>query len=186
MAKAYSESVGRKRPTDSLSGEESEKEKKALSPEKQEQRARNVLLHQIARSSKSTKQLRDILDKREIDPEIAETVLQRFTEVGLIDDLQFAETLVSSRRKFAGKSSSVIRRELMQKGISPEIITEVLSELTTEGEIELATALAVRRISQLARFDFEVRRRRLTGFLLRKGFSSAVVSQAVRHAESTL
>lgn len=186
MARAFSESVGRRRPTDSLSGNEGEGAKKQLSPEKQEQRARNVLLHQIARSAKSTKQLREILEKREIDFEIAEAVLVRFTEVGLIDDRQFAETLVSSRRKFAGKSVSVIRRELLQKGISPELAADVLSELTQEDEFELANSLAVRRIRQLSRFESDVRRRRLTGYLLRKGFSSSVVSQAVRHAEATL
>lgn len=162
------------------------KSKKPQSPEKQEQRARNVLLYQLARSSKSTQQLRDILEKREIDSEIAESVLQRFTEVGLIDDLQFAQTFVSSRRKFLGKSASVIRRELQQKGISTEISLQVLAEITQEDELNLACQLAERRIAQLARFEPEVRRRRLMGFLLRKGFSSSVVSQAVRQAEASL
>lgn len=160
--------------------------KKPLSAEKQEQKARNVLLHQLARSSKSTQQLREILEKREIDFEIAEAVLERFTEVGLIDDLQFAQTLVSSRRKFLGKSASVIRRELQQKGVSAEITSQVLAEITQEDEMQLACQLALRRINQLTRFEPEVRRRRLVGFLLRKGFSSSVVSQAVRQAEASL
>lgn len=157
-----------------------------MSAERQEQRARNVLLHQLARSSKSTEQLRQILEKREIDSEIAEAVLLRFTEVGLIDDLQFAETFVSSRRKFASKSISTIRRELMQKGIDATIAEQVLSELTPEDDLELATQLAIKRVRQLAKLDDQVRRRRLMGFLLRKGFSSSTVSQAVRHAEATL
>jgi len=161
-------------------------EKKELSPEKQEQRARNVLLHQLARSSKSTHQLRLILEKREIDPSIAEATLIRFTEVGLIDDLEFARTLVSSRRKIAGKSASVIRRELSQKGISTELADQVLSDITQEDEAALASSLAIRRITQLQRFEPDVRRRRLMAYLLRKGFSSSVVSQAVRQAEASL
>ena len=160
--------------------------RKPLSAEKQEQRARNVLLHQLARSSKSTQQLREILEKREIDSVIAEAVLERFTEVGLIDDLEFAQTYVSSRRKFLGKSASTIRRELQQKGISNEIAIQVLAEITQEDELQLACQLAQRRISQLVRFEPEVRRRRLMAFLLRKGFSSSVVSQAVRQAEASL
>lgn len=162
------------------------KVKKPLSAEKQAQRARNVLLHQLARSSKSTQQLREILEKREIDFEIAESAIERFTEVGLIDDLQFAQTFVNSRRKFLGKSATVIRRELRQKGISDEIATQVLAEITQEDELQLARQLAQRRINQLVRFEPEVRRRRLTAFLLRKGFSSSVVSQAVRQAEASL
>jgi acyl-CoA hydrolase len=57
-----------------------------LSPERLEKRARNVLLHQLARSAKSTAQLRKILEQREIPTEMAEKVIERFTEVGLIDD----------------------------------------------------------------------------------------------------
>lgn len=165
---------------------EGKPEKKELSPEKQEQRARNVLLHQLARSSKSTQQLRLILENREIESTIAEEVLRRFTEVGLIDDREFARTLVSSRRKIAGKSASVIRRELSQKGVSNELADEVLADITQEDESALASSLALRRIAQLQRFEPEVRRRRLMGYLLRKGFSSSVVSQAVRQAEASL
>ena len=85
-----------------------------------------------------------------------------------------------------GKSASTIRRELQQKGISNEIAIQVLAEITQEDELQLACQLAQRRISQLVRFEPEVRRRRLMAFLLRKGFSSSVVSQAVRQAEASL
>jgi regulatory protein len=178
-------SSSRKRPDDPFDFE-TQVEKGEISPAKQEQRARNVLLHQLARSSKSTHQLRLILEKREIQTDVAEAVLTRFTEVGLIDDLEFARTLVSSRRKIGGKSASVIRRELAQKGISSEIADSVLSDITHEDECALALSLAERRIRQLERFEPEVRRRRLMGYLLRKGFNSSAVSQAVRQAEASL
>jgi regulatory protein len=159
---------------------------RTLSPERQEQRARNILLYQLSRSAKSTKQLREILAKREIDPAIAESVLERFTEVGLIDDKAFAETLVSSRRKFKGSSKSVIKRELSDKGIEPHIIEQVTSEISPESEIELACDLAARRIRQMTQLERDIRFRRLSGYLLRKGFSSSIVSIAVRHAEEQM
>lgn len=165
---------------------DSESPPRMLSPEKQEQRARNVLLHQLARSAKSTKQLRDILQKREIDPAIAETVLERFTEVGLIDDQAFAETLVSSRRKFKGAAKSVIKRELNDKGIEAHVIEQVTSEITSEDELKLACELAERRIRQMVNLERTVRYRRLSGYLMRKGFSGGVVSAAVRHAEEAM
>ena len=103
-----------------------------LSPEKQESRARNVLLHQLARSAKSTSQLRKILEQREISPEIAEKVLERFTEVGLIDDAAYAETIVNSRRNYKGLAKSAIKRELNEKGVSQELVEEAISGITAE------------------------------------------------------
>lgn len=157
-----------------------------LSPERQEQRARNVLLYQLSRSAKSTKQLREILAKREIDSAIAETVLERFTEVSLIDDQAFAETLVSSRRKFKGSSKSVIKRELNEKGIEPHVVEQVTSDISVEDELQLACELANRRIRQMSQLDKAVRYRRLSGYLMRKGFSGSIVSAAVKQAEEAL
>ena len=156
---------------------------RVLSPEKQESRARNVLLFQLSKGAKSTRQLRDILQRREIDEAIAEQVIVRFTEVGLIDDKAFAQTLVSSRTKFKGLSISAIRRELSQKGVSPEIIDEALVDVTAEVERAQAFDLASRRIRQMSNLAPEVRQRRLAGYLGRKGYPSATVFAAIKNAE---
>jgi regulatory protein len=154
-----------------------------LSPEKQESRARNVLLHQIARSAKSTSQLRKILEQREIDSEIAEKVIERFTEVGLIDDAAYAETIVNSRRNYKGLAKSAIKRELNDKGVSQELVEEAISGITAEDDFESAKQLATRRFRQMAHLDKEVRTRRLAGYLQRKGYASSAVFAAIKFAE---
>ena len=125
-------------PGNSESGldRESLDQPRSLSPEKQESRARNVLLHQLARSAKSTSQLRKILEQREIDSEIAEKVIERFTEVGLIDDAAYAETIVNSRRNYKGLAKSAIKRELNEKGVSQELVEEAISGITAEDDFE--------------------------------------------------
>jgi len=154
-----------------------------LSPEKQESRARNVLLHQLARSAKSTSQLRKILEQREISPEIAEKVLERFTEVGLIDDAAFAETIVNSRRNYKGLAKSAIKRELNDKGVSQELVEDAISGITAEDDFESAKQLATRRYRQMAHLEKAVRTRRLAGYLQRKGYGSNAVFAAIRFAE---
>ncbi|MFM2030875.1 MAG: hypothetical protein RI927_495 [Actinomycetota bacterium] len=156
-----------------------------LSPEKQESRARNVLLHQLARSAKSTSQLRKILEQREISPEIAEKVLERFTEVGLIDDAAYAETIVNSRRNYKGLAKSAIKRELNEKGVSQELVEEAISGITAEDDFESAKQLATRRFSQMAHLEKEVRTRRLAGYLQRKGYASSAVFAAIKFAEES-
>ena len=168
------------------SSDKTDESPRQLSPERQEQRPRNVLLYQLARSPKTAHQLRQILEKREIDAEIAESVIQRFIEVGLIDDKLFAETIVNSRRKFKGSSKSVIKRELVEKGVGQELIEDVVSEITPEDELATATDLAVRRIPRLAALERDVRQRRLHGYLARKGYSSNVVIAACKSAEESL
>lgn len=154
-----------------------------LSPERLEKRARNVLLHQLARSAKSTTQLRKILEQREIPTEIAEKVIERFTEVGLIDDAAFAETIVNSRRNYKGLSKSAIKRELDEKGISQAMVEEALSGISPEDDFESAKQLASKRYRQMAHLDKEVRTRRLAGYLQRKGYSSGSVFPAIKFAE---
>ena len=156
-----------------------------LSPEKLESRARNVLLHQLARSAKSTSQLRKILEQREIPTDIAEKVLERFTEVGLIDDASFAETIVNSRRNYKGLAKSAIKRELNEKGVSQEMVEEAVSGITAEDDFESAKQLATRRFGQMAHLEKDVRTRRLAGYLQRKGYASSAVFAAIKFAEET-
>ena len=154
-----------------------------LSPEKLETRARNVLLHQLARSAKSTSQLRKILEQREIPTDIAEKVIDRFTEVGLIDDAAYAETIVNSRRNYKGLAKSAIKRELNEKGVSQELVEEAISGITAEDDFESAKQLATRRFRQMAHLERDVRTRRLAGYLQRKGYGSNSVFAAIKFAE---
>jgi regulatory protein len=163
-----------------------EREKKPPTLERLEQRARNVLLHQLARSAKSTHQLRKILEQREIPSEIAERVLVRFTEVGLIDDQAYAETIVNSRRNFKGLSKSAIKRELNEKGVPAPFIEQAIESITVEDDLAAAQDLAARRIRQMSTLAKDVRERRLAGYLGRKGYPSSVVFAAIRFAESQL
>lgn len=174
---------GSNRPPSGESDGESLDQPRLLSPEKLEQRARNVLLHQLARSAKSTAQLRKILEQREIPSDIAERVIERFTEVGLIDDAAYAETVVNSRRNFKGLAKSAIKRELNEKGLSPELVEAAISEITPEDDFESAKQLAVRRYRQMVHLEKAVRQRRLAGYLQRKGYASNSVFAAIAHAE---
>jgi regulatory protein len=155
---------------------------KAPSREKLESRARNVLLFQLSKGAKSKAQLRAILVKREIPEDIAEPILDRFEEAGLIDDQQFATVVVNSRRSHKGLSKSAIKRELNTKGVAPEIIDDALSEITSEQELETAQELAVKRLRAMSHLDKDVQDRRLSGFLARKGYGGGIVYAAIRFA----
>ena len=154
----------------------------SLSPEKQEARARNVLLYQLGRSAKSKDQCRKILAKRGIDSEIAERILDRFEEAQIIDDEMFARVFTNSRVKTKGLAKSAIARELREKGVAQQVIDNALVELDSQSELARATELAVNRVRRMAGLEREVILRRLSGFLARKGYSGDVVQSATRTA----
>ncbi len=151
--------------------------------EKLEQRAKNVLLHQLSRSMKTRFQLQEILKKREIPDEIAQLALDRFTEAQLIDDAVFAAAYVRTRLE-NGRSVSAIRGELRRKGVAQELIEAELVGVDSDREQEIANKLAANRYSRMLNLDAEVRKRRLLGFLQRRGFSQSIAYRAISNAAS--
>jgi regulatory protein len=154
----------------------------AIDLEKLEKRARNILLFQLGRSMKTEQQLREILAKREIPSEVGEPLLVRFVEAQLIDDGQYARSFVSARLAAGGKSITLLRRELKQKGVAQHHIDSALADLSAEQEFEIALRLVRSRASRMENLEPEKRRRRLLGLLMRRGFSGAQASRAIAQA----
>ena len=147
-----------------------------------EEDVRKALLKLLERSSKSSGQLRTLLLEKEFPVQLVDQMIERFIEVGLIDDLALAKdfTEVAVARK--SKAKSVIARELRAKHFPQEAIDAAIAEIDSESELEAAKKLAETRFRQLLKLEPEVRTRRLSSYLMRKGYSSSVVWAAVRHA----
>jgi len=173
--------------SDGRSGSEHEQpnEPKPAAEEKSGKRASNVSMHQLARRGMSRWELEQVLAKREIEPEIAAAELDRLESVGLLDDAALAVTLVYTQHTRKGLGRSAIQQELKRRHIDPVIIEDALEEIADDDELERATELAVKRIGQLSSYDDETVKRRLHGFLARKGYSSSVVRQAMDAAFSS-
>jgi regulatory protein len=149
-----------------------------------EERARNIVLRLLEKGPKTSSQLLEVLTANEIPVEISKPLIERFTEVELINDELYAKDLADASRRTKGLARSMVKRKLESKGLDRELIDQVASEITDEDELAVATELAIKRYGQLSHFDSETRNRRLVGFLQRRGFGSSVVFAAIREAES--
>jgi regulatory protein len=105
-------------------------------------------------------------------------VLDRLAAVGLIDDLAFARAWVEQRRQRKGLSLVQLGRELRAKGVSADIVEQVL-EQSPESDQTVALELARSRLSRWSGLERPVWERRLAGLLSRRGFSPALVRQVV-------
>jgi SOS response regulatory protein OraA/RecX len=144
-----------------------------------------LTIRQLARRGMSRWELEQLLAKREIEPEVFAPELDRLETLGVIDDAALAAALAFTQHSRKGLSRSVIEHDLKRRHIAPELIEEALADIADEDELARATELALKRIGQLSSYDDETARRRLHGFLARKGYGSSVVRQAMEAAFAT-
>ncbi|MQY38300.1 Regulatory protein RecX [Streptomyces sp. RB17] len=146
------------------------------------ERARAICLRLLTGTPRTRKQLADALRKREIPEEVAEEVLSRFEEVGLIDDSAFADAWVESRHHGRGLARRALAQELRTKGVDSALIDEAVSQLDSEQEEETARELVTRKLRATRGLDRDKRLRRLAGMLARKGYPEGMALRVVRQA----
>jgi regulatory protein len=161
---------------------EADKPKPPPSREKLEQRAKNILMYHLGRQMQTRSQLADRLRKKEIPDDVAEAVLDRFEELHLLNDTDYAETFVRSRHSERGLARRALGYELRKRGIDDETAAEALSTLDEDQEAGTARRLVDSRLRATKGLDPQVRTRRLVGMLARKGYSSSVAFRVVKEA----
>jgi regulatory protein len=149
-------------------------------------RAHNVSMHALTRKGQSRAEIVDLLRRRELEENDIEVEVSRLEAVGLIDDYDLAETLVRTLRDRKGLGSTSIWAELRRRKIDPTAIEHALSDAgdTRDDELSRAREVAAKRAPQLRSLDMETARRRLSAFLMRKGYSGSIVASAVASALS--
>lgn len=147
--------------------------------------AREIALRQLTVRARTRVELARALARKQVPADVAERVLDRLTEVGLIDDAVFARDWLAAggRRQ---KSRRVLLGELAEKGVDRELIDELAGEFEAERDYDVARTFAARKAPALAGLEPAVRYRRLAGALARRGFSASVVAQVTREALADL
>lgn len=145
--------------------------------------ARSIVLRQLTMAPRSRKQLAEKLAERDVPADVATAVLDRFEEVQLIDDAEFARMWVRSRSQTRALARGALKRELADKGIDGDMADQALNQLTPEDELESARELIRRKIrpdwnlgDRLVR-DKHVRR--LVAMLARKGYPPSMAFRVV-------
>ncbi|MEV0323153.1 recombination regulator RecX [Streptomyces sp. NPDC050658] len=146
------------------------------------ERARAICLRLLTGTPRTRKQLADALRKREIPEDVADEVLTRFEEVGLINDGAFAGAWVESRHHGRGLARRALAQELRTKGVDATLIEEAVGLLDSEQEEATARELVARKLRSTRGLDRDKRLRRLAGMLARKGYPEGLALRVVRQA----
>ncbi len=142
--------------------------------------ARTILLRRLEAAPRTRAQLATALRERLVPDDVATRVLDRFEEVGLINDQLFAEMWVESRQRARNLSGRALRNELRLKGVPDEFIAEALATVTDEDELAGARTIASRKLRSVAGLPRATQVRRLSGALARKGYGAGIAAQVVR------
>jgi regulatory protein len=117
--------------------------------------------------------------RRGVPQDVADSVLERFADVGLIDDTAFAQAWVDSRHHGRGLGRRALAAELRRKGVDDETAAEALASVSTDDEVAAARALVRRRLPSMASLPSDVATRRLVAMLGRKGFGASLAYRVV-------
>lgn len=147
--------------------------------------ARKILLDQLTGQARSRKELADKLRAKNVPDDIATRVLDRFEEVGLVDDEAFARSWIASRQPGKHLARRALAQELRRKGVDDEVAREALDEIDPADEEEAARALVRKKLRSLSRVDDTTATRRLVGMLARKGYGSGLAFAVVKEELST-
>ena len=142
--------------------------------------ARKILLDQLTGQARSRKELSDRLAKKNVPSDLATRLLDRFEEVGLVDDEAFAKAWIASRQPGKGLARRALAQELRRKGIDDEIARDALDEIDPADEELAARGLVRKKLRSLGRVDDLTATRRLVGMLARKGYRSGLAFAVVR------
>jgi regulatory protein len=146
-----------------------------------EEQARNLCLRLLTARARTRSELAGQLTKRGYPDDVSARVLDRLTQVGLVDDADFAEQWVQSRRVNAGKGKRALAAELRTKGVDNDVITAVLAGIDAGAERERAEQLVRDKLrrERLGDDDDTKVMRRLVGMLARRGYGQAVAVDVV-------
>ncbi len=140
--------------------------------EKAYQRALNYLSYRI----RSEEEIRRNLKKHQVDPEMIEGVLDRLRDQSLVNDQEFAHQWIENRIAFHPRGKKALASELYQKGIKRPIIEESLQDLNEE---MLAKRVAQKYLPRLDLRNQKEFKRKLYGYLARRGFHYSLCQQVV-------
>lgn len=140
---------------------------------------RNLVLRRLTQRSYTRFQLEEYLQRKGVDTEAAARVLNRFEEVGLINDRDYAAEFIRARRSIKGTGPAVLRMELKKRGIADDLIAAEL-DLREGDDGDVARDIAQRKLASLNRFDADTQSRRLVSFLVRRGYSPHMAFEVAR------
>jgi len=144
--------------------------------------AHEAALRYLDYRPRSVDEIRRHLKGKDVEPDVIDEVVERLSDVGLLDDRAFARYWLENRRDFRPRGQRALRMELRQKGVPDDIIDEALHMGEGHDEDEAAYQAAQAQARKIHTADPAEFRRKLEAHLLRRGFSYDIAREVTARA----
>jgi SOS response regulatory protein OraA/RecX len=142
--------------------------------------ARAICLRLLTMRDRSRGELAAAMARKNVPDKVAAKVLDRFTEIGLINDDALAQSMVEADHHGRGLSARAVGVRMRRRGVAEPAIQVALAQVDPDSELEAARRLAQRKLVSLRHLDSAVQARRLFGLLARRGYGAGMASRVVR------
>lgn len=139
-------------------------------------KAYNKALEYLSYRMRSIKEVEDFLAKKEYAESVIQEVIYKLKEYRYVDDLEFALAYVRTQKQTNGKGPTVLKKELVGKGIGQAIIEQVLLEYSHDEQIEEAIQHAEKLLKKNNKLSTVQLKQKLEQLLMRKGYSYDIIS----------
>lgn len=144
----------------------------------------NIALRYLSFRPRSEKEVIEKLKEKKATQEIIGRVMLQLKDHKFVEDAEFAKWFVDQRLRFKPKSLGIIKLELKQKGISPEIIQQAIENLNEDSDspksdLESAKKLVEKRISRYKGISRQEIYQKLGGYLARRGFNWDTIKKSI-------
>lgn len=146
------------------------------------EKTRESVLRILSAAQRSRRELEQSLGRKGYPEDVVGQVLDRFDEVGLVDDATYAATIVRTRHSERGLARRGIAAELRRRGIDEGTAVDALEQIDSDDERTAGARLATKLVTRTRNLDRQVRVRRAVGSLARKGYAPGLAFELVRDA----
>ena len=141
--------------------------------EEELQKAGSYALRFLSYRPRSEFEMRSRL-RRKFTNEVVNIIVENLKDRGLLDDIAFASVWTHNRMSHHPRSASMVAKELFQKGVSRDVAGEAVRDLDDE---ESAYKAGQKSYDRKAQEEHGAYRRRIWGYLQRRGFNASVISR---------
>lgn len=140
-------------------------------------------IHYLSYRMRSEMEVRDYLKKKEIVDETIDAIIEKLYDEKLLDDLQFASMFITDRINHSNKGPIVIQKELLGKGVSQNKIDQALQQFSETKQLQKIRKWLEKEVNKKSKYPFHRRKEQLTKKLFQRGFTQAVIDEALQGVE---
>ncbi|MFS0752480.1 recombination regulator RecX [Oceanobacillus sp. 1P07AA] len=148
-------------------------------------KAYTLTIHFLSYRMRSEKEVRDYLQKKEVDGTHIDEIIKRLKREKWVDDQQFALMFVRSRMNSSSKGPKMIQQELYEKGVEGSKITIALEQYSIADQKQKVVKLINKKLQSKSKDSHQKRMDQIKQNLMQKGFDSGVISIVIQEMDTT-